>query len=184
MTACEQREWKIPACQKVPKGVKSTSEFAGFDLLEPKDQKRLEEWRATVAFNKARRMEKQARSAQNRALKGHGPAIDKSTLTKDKTQFTFVRAGKMVLKAADDSKKRKRMARCHKCGANREVDGPVFPGWTCQDNNQECMQARKCYLCGREAEADGPSPPKWKCEDSGEYECLSPSERQGKYAKK
>jgi len=190
-----QREWRMDAAAKVAKHEDADRKKAESRakreeaarvaaVARAEEEKRLEAWRATVAFNKARRMEKQARSAQNKALKGHGPAIDKSTLSKDKTQFTFVRAGKMVLKAADDSKKRKRMAKCHKCGANREVDGPVRPGFTCQDNNQECQQNRKCHLCGRDAHGDGPPPPEWKCEDSGEYGCLSPSERQGKYAKK
>ena len=75
------------------------------------------------------------------------------------------------------------MAKCHKCGATREVER-VRPGFTCEDINLECHQKRKCHLCGRDARGDGPPPPGWKCEDSGEYGCLSPSERQGKYAKK
>ena len=190
-----QREWRMDAAAKVAKHADADRKKAESRAKreeekrvaadkKAKEEERLEAWRATVAFNKARRAEKQARSAQNRALKGHGPAIDKSTLSKDKTQFTMIGGNKFKLKPGDDSKKRKRMAKCHKCGANREVDGPVRPGWTCQDNNLECMQPRKCHLCGREAEADGPSPPGWKCEDSGEYGCLSPSERQGKYAKK
>ena len=192
-----QRQWRMEVAAKVAKHVdadrkkaesrKKREDAAKVRAAETaKEEKRLQEVRATVAANKARRIEKQMRSAQNQARKGLGPVIDKSTLSKDKMKWTFKRDGKLVVDVTkmDDSKKRKqRMAKCHKCGATREVER-VRPGFTCEDINLECHQKRKCHLCGRDARGDGPPPPGWKCEDSGEYGCLSPSERQGKYAKK
>ena len=151
-----QSEWRMDAAAKVAKHAdadrkkaesraKREEEKRVAALARAEEEKRLEAWRANVAFNKARRAEKQAKSAQNRALKGHGPVIDKSTLSKDKMQFNFIGGNKFNLKPGPQQvgEKRKRVARCHKCGASHEVDGPVYPGWTCPDGGRECVKSAK-----------------------------------------
>ncbi len=150
-----------------------------------KEEKRLEAWRKQVADNRAKNILKKKQIDDRRALQGNGPAIDRGRSSDDKTKFTFMRAGKLVVKGGAEGKKRKRpTAKCNKCGARREVDGPVRAGWECADDDFVCQQERKCHLCGRKAMGDGPPPPGWKCEDSGEYDCLPPDEREGKFAKK
>lgn len=187
-----QREWRADVEAKVAKfkdlkrqkeESRAKREARAQEVAERKvkEEKRLEAWRLKTALNKDAKYQKQLQ-------KGAGLAVKPSNAPKDKTRVTVGRSGKITVNpkaepSSSNATKRRRV-QCNDCKAWRELSHIPAPGWTCKDSELQCRQKRHCGLCGRNGWGDGPAPPDWKCEDSGEYGCLSPDERKGKYAKK
>ena len=143
---------------------------------------RLQAWRQKASINRSKKYEKELKKAKGMAIKPSGAP----GASKNKTNFSVTRRKSISVPNKPDASgaaKRKR-AKCQNCSAIRELDHVPAPGWTCEDSGFQCKEKRHCKLCGRNANGDGPQPPGWVCKDSGEFECLSPDERKGKYAKK